>query len=35
MGYNGSLNPNGTTTFGFNASQSGTNPIPALTCTPA
>ncbi|MFJ8578437.1 cellulose binding domain-containing protein [Micromonospora sp. NPDC093277] len=32
-GYNGPLGVGGTTTFGFLASWSGTNSVPALTCT--
>jgi hypothetical protein len=31
--YNGSLGANATATFGFLASQNGTNAVPALTCT--
>jgi cellulase/cellobiase CelA1 len=35
-GYNGNLAPNATTSFGFNASYTGTNTAPTtLTCTPA
>ncbi len=33
--YNRNLAANATATFGFLASQSGTNPIPTLTCTAA
>ena len=33
MSYNGSLASGGTTTFGFQASYSGANAAPALTCT--
>ncbi|CAM5671509.1 cellulose-binding domain-containing protein [Streptomyces viridifaciens] len=31
--YNGALAPNGTTSFGFQASYSGGNTAPTLTCT--
>jgi len=33
LGFNGNLSPGGSTTFGFNATWSGTNPLPTLTCT--
>jgi cellulase/cellobiase CelA1 len=34
MGYNGSIAPNATRTFGFLGTwNNSTNPIPALTCT--
>jgi endoglucanase len=33
LDYNGSLAANATTTFGFNASWNGANPVPTLTCT--
>jgi chitodextrinase len=32
-GYNGSIPPGGNTTFGFQATYSGSNPSPTLTCT--
>jgi lysophospholipase L1-like esterase len=35
MSYNGSLGAGATTTFGFTASQSGTNPVPSVACTAA
>jgi chitin-binding protein len=31
--YNGSVPPEGTTTFGFTANVSGTNTLPTVTCT--
>jgi hypothetical protein len=31
--FNGNLSPGASTSFGFNASQSGTNAVPAVTCT--
>lgn len=31
--YNGTVNPGGTTTFGFLASTTGTNALPTVTCT--
>ncbi|MBC9005033.1 cellulose binding domain-containing protein, partial [Micromonospora aurantiaca (nom. illeg.)] len=31
--YNGSVPPEGTTTFGFTANFSGTNSLPTVTCT--
>jgi hypothetical protein len=34
VGFNGSLSPNATTSFGFNGTQTGTNAIPTLSCTP-
>ena len=33
MSYNGSLAVGASTWFGFTATQSGTNPVPSLTCT--
>lgn len=33
MSYNGGLAPSASTSFGFTATQSGTNPVPAVTCT--
>ena len=33
LGYNGALAPGASTTFGFQASFSGANPTPSLTCT--
>jgi len=33
MSYNGSLAPSASTSFGFTATQSGTNPAPTATCT--
>jgi hypothetical protein len=33
LGYNGGLSAGASTSFGFNASQSGTNAVPAVTCT--
>jgi chitin-binding protein len=33
VGYNGALSANGSTSFGFNGSSSGTNTAPTLTCT--
>lgn len=33
VSYNGSVPPEGTTTFGFLASTSGANTLPAVTCT--
>ena len=32
-GYNGSIAPGGNTSFGFQATYSGSNPSPSLTCT--
>ena len=32
MTYNGGLAPSAATSFGFTAAQSGTNPVPAVTC---
>lgn len=32
VGYNGTVAPNGTTTFGFLASSTGTNGLPTVTC---
>jgi lysophospholipase L1-like esterase len=32
MSYNGSLAPGASTTFGFTATQPGTNPVPTVTC---
>lgn len=32
VSYNGGLAPGAATTFGFTAGQSGTNPVPAVTC---
>ncbi len=32
MSYNGTLAPDGTTTFGFLADITGTNPAPTMTC---
>jgi hypothetical protein len=34
VGFNGSLTPNSTASFGFNGTQTGTNAIPILSCTP-
>jgi cellulase/cellobiase CelA1 len=34
-GYNGALQPNGTTSFGFTGTYTGTNTTPTLTCTPS
>lgn len=34
LGYNGTLAPGATTTFGVQATVSGANPVPTLTCTP-
>jgi Glycosyl hydrolase family 12/Cellulose binding domain len=31
--YNGTIPPGGSTTFGFQATYSGSNPVPALTCS--
>lgn len=31
--WNGNLAPDGTATFGFLATWTGTNPVPAVTCT--
>ncbi|MFD0820154.1 lytic polysaccharide monooxygenase [Micromonospora zhanjiangensis] len=33
VSYNGALSPGGSTTFGFLGSSSGSNPVPAVTCT--
>ena len=33
-GYNGTIAPGGSTSFGFQAGYSGSNPPPTLTCTP-
>jgi hypothetical protein len=33
LGYNGALAPGASTTFGFQATVSGSNPTPSLTCT--
>ena len=33
LGYNGALSAGASTSFGFSASQSGTNAVPAVTCT--
>ncbi|WP_405010067.1 endo-1,4-beta-xylanase [Kitasatospora sp. NBC_01539] len=35
MGYNGSLAPGAGTSFGFQGSRGGSNPVPVLTCTAA
>jgi cellulose 1,4-beta-cellobiosidase len=32
-GYNGAVAANGTTSFGFGGSYSGSNAVPTLTCT--
>jgi hypothetical protein len=33
MPYNGTIPPGGSTTFGFQATYSGSNPVPSLTCS--
>jgi cellulase/cellobiase CelA1 len=33
MSYNGAVAPGGTTAFGFQATYSGSNAVPTLTCT--
>ncbi|WP_313887893.1 cellulose binding domain-containing protein [Lentzea alba] len=33
MGYNGNLGAGASTTFGFIGSWSGTNPVPAVSCS--
>ncbi|HEU5158606.1 MAG TPA: cellulose binding domain-containing protein [Streptosporangiaceae bacterium] len=35
MSYNGRLAPGGAASFGFTATQSGTNPVPSVTCSGA
>jgi hypothetical protein len=33
LSYNGTIPPGGSTTFGFQGTYTGSNPVPALTCS--